>query len=81
MEIGEKVHYRSRTGGRQEKLESRWAESFYLGKVWRTGEARFAELEDIDVGMHIDVGMQKGCSVFVDSHGSGTQTKMIHPKI
>ena len=39
VEFGEKVHYRLKKGARQEKLESRWAEGFYLGKLWRTGEA------------------------------------------
>ena len=39
VEFGEKVHYRLKRGARQEKLMSRWAEGFYLGKVWRTREA------------------------------------------
>ena len=39
VEFGEKVHYSLKRGARQEKLESRLAEGFYLGKVWRTGEA------------------------------------------
>ena len=39
VEFGEKVRYRLKRRARQRKLESQWAEGFYLGKVWRTGEA------------------------------------------
>ena len=39
VKFGEKLHYRLKRRARQEKLMSRWAEGFYLGKVWRTREA------------------------------------------
>ena len=41
IEFGEKVHYRENLKARakQNKLEIRWGEGFYLGRWWRTGEA------------------------------------------
>ena len=41
LEFGEKVHYRLNMKGKakQDKLEVRYGEGFYLGRWWRTGEA------------------------------------------
>ena len=39
VEIGEKVHHKYKKDTMNHKMESRWGEGFYLGKVWRTGEA------------------------------------------
>ena len=41
VEFGEKVHYRYNLKARSkdEKLEVKWSEEFFLGKWWRTGEA------------------------------------------
>ena len=41
VEFGEKVHYKLNTKGKgkDEKLEIKWGEGFFLGKWWRTGEA------------------------------------------
>ena len=37
VEFGEKIHHRLRKKG--DKMDVRWDEGFYLGKMWRTGEA------------------------------------------
>ena len=41
VEFGEKVHYRYNLKARSkdEKLEVKWGEGFFLGKWWRSGEA------------------------------------------
>ena len=40
-EFGEKVHYRynPKAKTKDDKMEARWGEGFYLGRWWRTGEA------------------------------------------
>ena len=39
VEFGEKVHYRQRKKARSDKMEARWEEGFYFGRLWRTNEA------------------------------------------
>ena len=40
VEFGEKVHYRKHTKGHKDnKLESKWAEGYFLGFYWKTSEA------------------------------------------
>ena len=39
VEFGEKIHHKYRKAVMNHKLEPRWGEGFYLGKLWRTGEA------------------------------------------
>ena len=41
IEFGEKIHYRENIKARpkQNKLEVRWGEGYYMGRWWRTGEA------------------------------------------
>ena len=40
VEFGEKVHFRNvKKNGRENKMEGRWGEGFFLGLRWRTGEA------------------------------------------
>ena len=40
VEFGEKIHYRKSTKGPKEnKLDSKWDEGFFMGFNWRTGEA------------------------------------------
>ena len=39
VEFGERIHYKLKKQTMSHKLEFRWDEGYYLGKVWRTGEA------------------------------------------
>ena len=40
VEFGEKVHYRKSAKGQKEnKLDSKWDEGYFMGYYWRTGEA------------------------------------------
>lgn len=49
VEFGEKVHYRynPKAKAKDEKLEVKWGEGFFLGKWWRTGEAVIGSHEGI----------------------------------
>ena len=49
VEFGEKVHYRfnPKAKAKDEKLEVKWGEGFFLGTWWRTGEAVIGTPEGI----------------------------------
>ena len=40
MEFGEKVHYKKNTKGHKDnKLDIKWGEGYFLGFYWKTSEA------------------------------------------
>ena len=48
VEFGEKVHYKKNPKGHKEnKLDSKWAEGYFLGFYWKTSEALIGTAEGV----------------------------------
>ena len=54
VEFGERVHYKYKKQIMANKLEHRWGEGFYLGRLWRSGEAILGTSHGIEKAGTID---------------------------